>query len=49
MIMALDADGRIIFASTAPYEGVPCVGGGAYVANLYRMDADGSNVRRLTS
>ncbi len=41
-------DGRIIFASTAPYEGVPCVGGGSYVANLYRMNPDGTDVRRLT-
>ncbi len=41
-------DGRIIFASTAAYEGVPCVGGKSYVANLYRMDRDGSGVRRLT-
>ncbi|NQU23742.1 MAG: SUMF1/EgtB/PvdO family nonheme iron enzyme [Candidatus Nealsonbacteria bacterium] len=42
------ADGRIIFASTASYEGVPCVGGGAYVANLFRMNNDGTEVRRLT-
>ena len=41
-------DGRIVFASTAAYEGVPCVGGGAYVANLYLMDPDGKGVRRLT-
>jgi len=41
-------DDRIIFASTAAYDGVPCVGGGAYVANLYLMGPDGSNVRRLT-
>jgi len=41
-------DGRIIFASTAAYEGVPCVGGVVYVANLFRMDRDGTGVRRLT-
>ena len=41
-------DDRIIFASTAAYEGVPCVGGGDYVANLYIMDNQGKNVRRLT-
>jgi len=41
-------DDRIIFSSTATYEGVPCVGGGAYVANLYRMNADGTGVRRIT-
>ena len=40
-------DGRIIFASTAVFAGVPCVGGGNTVANLYRMDADGRNIRQL--
>lgn len=39
---------RIIFASTAAYEGVPCVGGRASVANLFLMDSNGANVRRLT-
>ncbi|MBN1673298.1 MAG: SUMF1/EgtB/PvdO family nonheme iron enzyme [Kiritimatiellae bacterium] len=39
--------GRIIFGSTACFQGVPCVGGGNQVANLYTMAADGSNVRRL--
>ena len=41
-------DGRIIFASTASYQGVPCVGGGSYVANLYRMNSDGTGIQRLT-
>lgn len=40
-------DDRIIFASTAAYEGVPCVGGGAHVANLYLLDKDRKTVRRL--
>ncbi len=40
-------DGRIIFGSTAVFQGVPCVGGGNTVANLYRMDADGSHIRQL--
>ena len=40
-------DDRILFASTAAFAGVPCVGGGNRVANLYRMDADGTNIRRL--
>jgi len=40
-------DGRIIYASTAVFHGVPCVGGGNTVANLFRMDADGSNARQL--
>ncbi|MBN1346893.1 MAG: SUMF1/EgtB/PvdO family nonheme iron enzyme [Phycisphaerae bacterium] len=40
-------DGRILFGSTATMVGVPCVYGSTYVANFYRMDADGSNVRQL--
>ncbi len=40
-------DGRIIFASTRCFAGVPCVGGKDYVANLCVMDADGRNVRQL--
>ena len=40
-------DGRVIFGSTAAYEGVPCVGGNAFVANLHIMNADGTGVRRL--
>ncbi len=40
-------DGRIVFASTAPFVGVPCVYGSAYVANLYLWETDGS-VRQLT-
>ncbi|KKM23006.1 hypothetical protein LCGC14_1619540, partial [marine sediment metagenome] len=28
-------DGRIVFTSTAPLIGVPCVGGSSKVANLY--------------
>lgn len=42
-------DGRIIFASNAPMQCVPCWHGvdKKYVANLYNMNADGSNMRRL--
>jgi formylglycine-generating enzyme required for sulfatase activity len=40
-------DGRIIYDSTAPMTGVPCVRGSSHVANLYRMQADGSQVRQL--
>ena len=40
-------DGRIIFCSTRCFQGVPCVGGGDKVANLFIMDADGKNVRQL--
>lgn len=41
------ADGRIVFASTACFAGVPCVGGSDSVANLFQMEADGSNIRQL--
>ncbi|MCP4450557.1 MAG: hypothetical protein GY809_03790, partial [Planctomycetes bacterium] len=40
-------DGRIIFDSTAPMTGVPCVRGSSHVANLYLMNGDGSGVRQL--
>ncbi len=40
-------DGRIIYASTANYQGVPCVYGSDSVANLCIMNADGSGVRQL--
>ncbi len=38
-------DGRIAFCSTACFQGVPC--NATDVAVLYRMDADGGNVRQL--
>ncbi|MHC4745651.1 MAG: TolB family protein, partial [Planctomycetota bacterium] len=42
-------DGRIIFSSTRSERTVLCGGSSALVApTLYRMDADGSNVERLT-
>lgn len=41
-------DGRIVFTSTAPFTGVPCVGGRSKVANLYLRDHDG-RIRRLTN
>lgn len=40
-------DGRIVYDSTAPMTGVPCVRGSSNVANLYIMHSDGSNVRQL--
>ncbi len=40
--------GDILFASTACIAGVPCVGGGSRVANMFRSAADGSAVRQLT-
>ena len=40
-------DGRIIFSSTRTFVSVPCVNGSTRVANLFIMDADGTNVRQL--
>ncbi|MHB0956776.1 MAG: SUMF1/EgtB/PvdO family nonheme iron enzyme [Pirellulaceae bacterium] len=40
-------DGGFIFGSTACYQSVPCWHGQRLVTNLFRMDADGSHVRRL--
>ena len=39
--------GKIIFGSTRCFQGVPCIGGGARIANLCIMDADGKNIRQL--
>jgi len=41
-------DERIIFTSTAPFVGVPCVGGRSKVANLYLRERNG-RIRRLTN
>ena len=41
-------DGRIDFVSTACFHGVPCVGGGDPVGNIYQLGIDGKSVRRLT-
>jgi len=40
-------NGRIIYDCSATFQGVPCVGGSDYVANLFIMNADGTGVRRL--
>jgi formylglycine-generating enzyme required for sulfatase activity len=40
-------NGRIIFASTRVFQGVPCVSGGSNVANLFSMNADGTGIRQL--
>ncbi len=40
-------DGRIIFTSTAPFVGVPCVRGSSHVTNLYLLDTKGT-IRQLT-
>lgn len=41
-------DDRIVFTSTAPFTGVPCLAGNSKVGNLYLADRDG-RVRRLTN
>jgi len=41
------ADERIIFDSTRCFQGIPCVGGGNTVANLFIMNADGTGIRQL--
>ena len=41
-------DGRVIFASTASYVGLPCVFGNAPMVCLYRLDRDTGKVRQLT-
>ena len=40
-------DGAIVFGSTAPFVGVPCVFGGSHVTMLYRLEPDRKTVRRL--
>ncbi len=39
---------KIVFSSTAPMIGVPCIGGSRTVPNLYLMGPDGENTRQLT-
>ena len=39
---------EIIFSSTAPMIGVPCISGNHSVPNLYKMNAKGQNIRQLT-
>jgi hypothetical protein len=41
-------DGRIVFTSTRSQHGVLCGGHSLTVANLYRIDADGSRLRPLS-
>jgi len=39
---------KIVFSSTAPMIGVPCIGGSQSVPNLYLMGPNGENTRQLT-
>jgi len=41
-------DGNVMFNSTAPFIGVPCVGGSSKVSNLYLLDTPSGKIRRLT-
>jgi formylglycine-generating enzyme required for sulfatase activity len=41
-------DGKIIYGSTAGFQGVPCIGGNGDIANLHVMNNDGTGIRRLT-
>lgn len=41
-------DGSTIFVSSASMMGIPCIGGGGLVGNLYRVEEDGETVRQLT-
>lgn len=41
-------DGNLLFTSTAPFVGVPCVTGSSHVSNIYRFDRDTGAIRRLT-
>ncbi|HOX39126.1 MAG TPA: SUMF1/EgtB/PvdO family nonheme iron enzyme [Candidatus Brocadiia bacterium] len=41
-------DGNIIFSSTAPFTGVPCVQGSSHVSNLYLLNRADGGIRRLT-
>ncbi|AQT70311.1 gliding motility-associated lipoprotein GldK [Anaerohalosphaera lusitana] len=41
-------DGNVAFVSTAPIAGVPCIGGGSPVGNMYLWDSSAGTVRRLT-
>jgi formylglycine-generating enzyme required for sulfatase activity len=42
------ADDRIMFTSTVTGQAVPCTGGSDEIANICRMNADGTDIRRLT-
>lgn len=41
-------DGNIVFTSTAPFVGVPCVTGSSHVSNLFAYDRASGAIRRLT-
>ena len=40
-------NGKIVFGSTGPFQGIPCQNGKDIACSLYLMDAGGQDVRRL--
>ena len=40
-------DDRVVFCSTAVWQGVPCLGGTGKIANLFLLSEDGQTVRQL--
>ena len=41
-------DGNVMFNSTAPFIGVPCVKGSSHVTNIYHLTTASGKIRRLT-
>ena len=41
-------DGNILFTSTAPFVGVPCVQGSSHVANLFLLERKSGGIRQVT-
>ena len=42
-------DGNIIFTSTAPFVGVPCVQGSSHVTNSYLLNSKNNHIPKSTS
>lgn len=40
-------NGKIAMVSTAPYQGVPCVGGNSQTGSMYLLDPNSKNIRQL--
>ena len=41
-------DGRIAFAASTTYQGMPCINGGAPMSQLFTGDSSGKNIRQIT-
>ncbi|MBC8372966.1 MAG: hypothetical protein H8E53_05180, partial [Planctomycetes bacterium] len=44
----LPEEGNIVGCSTAGMQGLPCIGGGAPMANIYKVDTKSGKIRQLT-